>query len=69
VALGATLDVQRATTARAIAALREARPGQKVLVGGAAFAARPDLWRRVGADAWAATPSEAVDVGRELVGL
>jgi methanogenic corrinoid protein MtbC1 len=69
VALGATLDVQRATTARAVAALREARPGQKVLVGGAAFAARLDLWRRVGADAWAATPSEAVDVGRELAGL
>jgi methanogenic corrinoid protein MtbC1 len=69
VALGATLDEHRSAVARSIAALRAARPGQRVLVGGSAFAGSADLWRRAGADACAATPAEAVRLGAELVGV
>jgi methanogenic corrinoid protein MtbC1 len=68
VALGATLDGQREITARTIEALRAARPGQRVLVGGAAFAGGAALWRRVGADAYASWAGEAVELGRQLVG-
>jgi len=66
VALGATLDVQREVAARTIEALRAARPGQRVLVGGAAFAGDAALWRRIGADGYARSASEAVELARKL---
>lgn len=68
VALGATLGGQRESAARTIEALRAARPGQRVLVGGAAFAGGAALWRRIGADAYASSAGEAVERGRQLVG-
>jgi methanogenic corrinoid protein MtbC1 len=37
----------------------------RVMVGGAAFNADPDLWRQVGADAWAADSRQAVTMARE----
>jgi len=40
----------------------------RILVGGAAFAAVPDAWRDLGADAYAASAAEAVERGTELVG-
>jgi methanogenic corrinoid protein MtbC1 len=66
VALGATLETQREAAARAIAALRRVRPGQRVLVGGAAFAGAPELWRAIGADACAASAEEALTVADAL---
>lgn len=68
VALGATLDEQRVMTAEAIRALRAGRPGLRILVGGAAYAGRPELWRRSGADGHAADAAEAVRKGLGLVG-
>jgi methanogenic corrinoid protein MtbC1 len=68
VALSATLDEQRETAARTIEALRTARPGQRVIVGGSAFAKGTDLWKRVGADAYAASAEQAVKLGQQLVG-
>jgi methanogenic corrinoid protein MtbC1 len=38
-----------------------------VLVGGGAWAGREDLWRRSGADGFAASPTEAVRIARELL--
>lgn len=67
VALGATLDPQREVAARTVEALRAARPGQRVLVGGAAFRGDAALWRRIRADAFAETAGEAAEVGRRLV--
>jgi methanogenic corrinoid protein MtbC1 len=67
VAIGATLDTQRASVARTIATLRAARPAQRVLVGGAAFAFDAALWRRVGADAYAESPMQAIEVAGRLV--
>jgi methanogenic corrinoid protein MtbC1 len=69
VALGATLGTQRQAIARTIAALKTARPGQRVLVGGAAFTGGDDLWRRIGADAHASSARDAVKLGRALAGL
>ncbi len=68
VALGATLDEQREVTARTIEALRAARPGQRVLVGGAAFAGDAALWRRIGANGYARSAAEAVELARKLAG-
>lgn len=68
VALGATLEEQREVASRTIQALRAARPGQKVIVGGAAFAGDPKLWLRIGADGHARTAAEAVELGRLLEG-
>jgi methanogenic corrinoid protein MtbC1 len=67
VALGATLDDQRSKTTDAIRALREARPALRIVVGGAAYARQPDLWRRSGADAYAADAAQAVKKGLELL--
>ncbi len=68
VALGATLDEQRAKIADTVRALREARPALRIVVGGAAYASRQDLWLRSGADAYAVDAAAAVKKGLELVG-
>ncbi|RMF96175.1 MAG: cobalamin B12-binding domain protein, partial [Gammaproteobacteria bacterium] len=41
----------------------------KILVGGAAFDEAPEIWRKVGADAYGASLDEALAQGRRLVGL
>lgn len=77
-AFGAHLLVLSATLARHLLTIRatveavracSASPSIKVLVGGRAFRDVPELWRDVGADGWAATLSEAVEVGERLVTL
>lgn len=68
VALGATIDTQREAAAAAIVALRAARPGQKVIVGGPAFSCCDDAWKRIGADAMARDAREAVEIGERLRG-
>lgn len=69
VVLATTLTTQLKNLQNTIAALR-ASSGESVsiLVGGLAFADEPDLWQRIGADGYAGA-GEAVEIGRELVGL
>ncbi|HPE69708.1 MAG TPA: cobalamin-dependent protein [Thermotogota bacterium] len=43
--------------------------GLKILVGGLAFNQAPELWKDLGADAWAPNALEALHVGNRLVGL
>jgi len=75
VLLSATLAAQVRPVREAVARLRfrgpedEASNGVRILVGGPAFAGKPDLWSEVGADATATSAREAVSVGRRLVGL
>lgn len=53
----------------AITAVRAARPGAQIMVGGLAFDTVPDLWQTVGADGYAATPDDALAFGAGLVDL
>jgi len=69
VMLSAVLSTQLKAARATIEAVRglEGRD-VKVMVGGMAFADAPDLWRRLGADGYAATATEAVAVGERLAG-
>lgn len=69
IALGATLATQREAVGSTCALLREHRPSTPILVGGTAFALTDDGWSRLGAQAHAADPAEALAQGRRLVGL
>jgi methanogenic corrinoid protein MtbC1 len=66
--LSATLTTQLAALEAMIHLLRH-DGGPKVLIGGRALAAAPDLWKRLGADGYAADAAGAVEVGARLVGL
>lgn len=69
VVLATTLTTQLKNLQATIAALRASSgEGVSILVGGLAFADAPDLWRRLGADGYAGA-GEAVEIGRELVGI
>jgi len=67
VVLNATLDVQLKDLGRTIAEIRAVGPGTKILVGGLVFAPSPELWRRVGADGYAADAASAVSMGTQLL--
>jgi methanogenic corrinoid protein MtbC1 len=67
VALGATLGSQRESAEEAVAALRAAHPELPVIVGGPAFSHGPSLWQRIGADGYASSPSEAVELAQALL--
>lgn len=60
VALSATLIVQLDAMEKAIAAVRALAPDVRIIVGGAALGGDADLARRLGADALAGGPEEAV---------
>ena len=68
--LGATLATHVPRVEQAIRSIRERceRP-VKVVVGGAAFDEAPDLWQKIGSDAYASAIDQAIDVGGRLVGL
>lgn len=68
--LGATLGTHVPRVEQAIRSIRERceRP-VRVVVGGAAFDEVPGLWQKVGADGYAPTIHDALDVGARLVGL
>jgi methanogenic corrinoid protein MtbC1 len=68
--LGATLATHVPRVEQAIRSIRERceRP-VKVVVGGAAFDEAPDLWQKIGSDAYAPAIDQAIDVGGRLVGL
>ncbi|MDH5256227.1 MAG: cobalamin-dependent protein [Gammaproteobacteria bacterium] len=68
--LGATLGTHVPRVEQAIRSIRERceRP-VRVVVGGAAFDAAPDLWSRIGSDGYAPTIDQALELGARLVGL
>ncbi len=69
VVLATTLTTQIKSLQATIAALRASSgEGISILVGGLALADAPELWQRLGADGYAGA-GEAVEIGRELVGL
>lgn len=61
VVLSATLTVHAPVIAEAIRAIRDAGD-YRIIVGGAAFGSDAALASRVGADAYAATPTKAVEI-------
>ncbi len=68
--LSAVLSTQLRQVEDSIAAVRrQCGPEVRILVGGGAFDEVPGLWRRLGADGYAATLGDATRVGGELVGL
>lgn len=67
--LGATLSTQLPRVENTIAAARtRAERPVKIIVGGAAFDEAPAVWKKVGADAYAARVDEAVSLAARLVG-
>lgn len=68
-AVSATIAPNVAQVGRLIAAVRDepALAGLPILVGGQPFNRAPELWRRLGADGWAADAAEALGVARALV--
>lgn len=68
-AVSATMVYHLPAAARLIAAVRasEACAGTKVLVGGSPFGLDPELWRQVGADAFARDAQEAVAAANRLL--
>jgi methanogenic corrinoid protein MtbC1 len=67
VLLSATLTTQLKALAEAVETVRALAPNSKILVGGLAFDGVPELWRNLGADAYASTIDSAVDIGAKLV--
>jgi methanogenic corrinoid protein MtbC1 len=64
--LVATLDTHLKPLGEAIDTLRRSAARCKILVGGRALDGLPDLWRKLGADAYAAAIDEVVTVGNSL---
>ena len=67
VLLSASISTQLTSVRDTIEVVREKQPGCKIMIGGAAFVDAPDLWQQLGADGYAASPSDAVEVGTRLV--
>jgi methanogenic corrinoid protein MtbC1 len=68
VVLNATLATQLKALGDAIGTIRSVAPARRILVGGLAFDGMPNLWKQLGADAYAATIGDAVAVGTALIG-
>ncbi|MFA6045778.1 MAG: cobalamin-dependent protein [Phycisphaerales bacterium] len=69
VALSATLHSQLQAMMHAIELVRRTSPpGLKIMVGGVALN-QPQTWRQVGADGYARSPQEALDLGTRWCGL
>lgn len=67
--LSAALSVQLPKVAEAIDAVRRLEGRTvRVMVGGLAFSDAPEIWRKLGADGYAADALSAVTLGGELVG-
>lgn len=67
--MSATLIPQLRAMRRSIEAVRSISPETRILVGGQAFAAAPELARIMGADALSSNARDVVGVGAKLVGL
>jgi len=68
VALSAGLATHLDSTQQAVEAIRAAAGDNAppILVGGGGFDDAPDAWKRIGADAYARTPDEAVEIASRL---
>ena len=68
--ISATLPPQIAAAAEVIRLVRASEPlaNAKVIVGGRTFRMESDLWRRIGADAYAATADECLQIVEQLAG-
>jgi methanogenic corrinoid protein MtbC1 len=66
--LSATLTVHLPTLQQTIEIVRKSTPDRqlRVLVGGRAFRAVPELWRKVGADGYASSAREALGVAAQM---
>lgn len=64
VVIGATMVTHLPRAAEAVAGLRAERPGLRIIVGGPAFAMAKGLAEKIGADAMARSPGEAVEQAR-----
>jgi methanogenic corrinoid protein MtbC1 len=69
-AVSVTITSRASAAAEMIAAIRASDPAGrvKVLAGGYPFNLAPDLWKQVGADAWAADAEQAIAVANRLMG-
>jgi methanogenic corrinoid protein MtbC1 len=65
--ISATMLFNVPNVVRLIRDLRARLPKLRVLIGGAAFWAKPDLWMDIGADAFAANLNTAIEVADRLV--
>jgi methanogenic corrinoid protein MtbC1 len=67
VLLSASLTTQLTAVRETIQAIRAVKPDCKIMVGGTALHDTPGLWSQLGADAYAASPTDAVETGTRLV--
>jgi methanogenic corrinoid protein MtbC1 len=65
--VSATMLFNLPNVVRLIRDVRARSPRVRILIGGAAFRARPDLWMEIGADGFAPDLSGALDVADQLV--
>src|SRR5918997_3305558 len=70
-ALSATMSFHVPVVERLIADIRDAEGvcPTKIMVGGYPFNIAPELWRRIGADAWAPDAAEAIAVADRLLAM
>ncbi len=69
VILSAALAPQLKAARQAVEAVRGVSDSVKILVGGLAYAASPELWKSSGADGYAPAADAAVALGASLLGL
>lgn len=69
VVISATLIPQLRMVRRTIVAVRSVSPQTKILVGGQAFSAAPEVARSMGADGFNSSARGVVDAGAQLVGM
>jgi methanogenic corrinoid protein MtbC1 len=65
--ISATMLFNVPTVVRLIRDLRARSPKLRVLIGGAAFRAKPDLWMDIGADGFAPDLTTAIEVADRIV--
>lgn len=66
-AISVTLTPHLGKAVEMIEAVRQQRPATKIMVGGYPFNVAHDLWRKVGADGYAANAAEAVTLGNQFI--
>ena len=66
VLLSAAMTTQLKSIRNTVAAIREINKDCKIMVGGSALQDAPEIWQQLGADAYTATPLEAVRVANEI---
>jgi len=67
VLLSAALSTQLNSIRESVQAVRGLNGNCKILVGGSAFQDTPELWQRMEADGYAASPADALTIGTRLV--